>query len=215
MGKSQLDLLNIFNQVSDALKNNQSALNKADDYNHDHGDHMVEIFEVITQAMKDKKNADPADQLDYAAKLLRQKSSSGSAKIYANGLSKASKEFSGKQLDVGNILQLAQTLMGGAAAIQSATSKKTSTSSDMLSTLLSGLGGSAATSEQNQGLDLADLLGAGMSYMQAKQSGKGDLDALVGALVGTTEMANTPHRSQSSEIVANTIFQALGSMLNK
>ncbi len=31
---------------------------------------------------EDEKNAEPAEQLEYAAQLLRQKSSSGSAKTY-------------------------------------------------------------------------------------------------------------------------------------
>jgi hypothetical protein len=54
-----------------------------------------------------------------------------------------------------------------------------------------------------------------MSYMQAKQSGKGDIEALVGALVGGSQMGSSPHRAQSSELVANTILQGLSAMLGK
>jgi hypothetical protein len=76
----------IFQTVTKALSSNQSMLNDADSYNHDHGDHMVEIFQVITQAMQEKKGADPADQLAYASDLLRRKSQSGSAAMYAQNL---------------------------------------------------------------------------------------------------------------------------------
>ena len=69
MAKNQIDLFSMFKQATQAMQENKSSLNEADTYNHDHGDHMVEIFEVITQAMKEKKDADPADQLEYAAKI--------------------------------------------------------------------------------------------------------------------------------------------------
>ena len=215
MTNSQIDLFSLFNSVTKSLKENQTELNKADEYNHDHGDNMVEIFDVITQAMKAKKNAAPADQLEYASQLLRQKSKSGSAQVYANGLNQAAKNFGAGDLDVGKILQLLQTIMGGVSAVQSASGKQTSSSGDMLGSLLSGLSGGTSSSGQEKGFDLSDLLGAGMSYMQAKQSGKDDMSALVGALVGSTEMGKSPYRSKSSEIVASTILQALGSMLNK
>jgi len=71
MVQKQIDLFSLFNQVSKTMEKSRTSLNKADTYNHDHGDHMVEIFEVITRAMKEKKNADPAAQLEYAADILR------------------------------------------------------------------------------------------------------------------------------------------------
>ena len=77
---SNIDLLSLFNNVSGVLQKNKTSLNKADDHNGDHGDNMVQTFEMITQAMKEKSGADPADQLAYASQLLR-KSKSGSAKL--------------------------------------------------------------------------------------------------------------------------------------
>jgi len=58
-----LDLAQLFQTVTGTLSDNRQQLNDADDGNHDHGDNMVDTFEVITQAMKQKKGADPADQL--------------------------------------------------------------------------------------------------------------------------------------------------------
>jgi len=34
-----------------------NTLNSADDYNHNHGDNMVQTFDMITRAMKEKKKA--------------------------------------------------------------------------------------------------------------------------------------------------------------
>ena len=96
MATQSVDLSKLFGAVAQTMLQNQSTLNEADTYNHDHGDNMVQTFEVITQAMKEKSNATPAEQLAYASQLLSAKSQSGSAKLYAQGLQDASKKFVGK-----------------------------------------------------------------------------------------------------------------------
>jgi hypothetical protein len=109
-------------------------LNQADTYNHDHGDHMVEIFRVITEAMETKRNATPEDQLAYASELLRQGSKSGSASIYAGGLSQASKQFKGQNITQDNILMLLQSLLGSQP---SQTTQQPQSSGDMIGSLIS------------------------------------------------------------------------------
>ncbi len=205
MASKNIDLIKIFQAVSGNLTDNQSALNEADTYNHDHGDHMVEIFEVITQAMQEKKNADPADQLAYASELLRKKSSSGSAELYADGLANAAKQFLGKQVTSENAMQLVQTLMGGSQKVQAS-----SDSGNMLGSLLSGLTGSQ--SQADDGFDASDLLSAGMAFLQSKQEGDSNLEALIDAAVASTQMGSSSHRTQSGKLVANTILQMMGSM---
>ncbi len=212
MGKEQLDLLDIFKQVSKTMKTNQDTLNQADDYNHDHGDHMVEIFEVITAAMKEKKSADPADQLEYAAKLLRQKSASGSAQAYAKGLTQASKQINGKSIDMNTILPLLQTVLSGGET--KATAKNADSLNDVLGSLMGGSSSSSKTTSDS-GLDLGDLLGAGLSYMQSKQNGSSDMEALAKALVGGAQSSGNQYRNQSGEMIANTVLQVLSGLASK
>ena len=50
MTNSQIDLLKLFQAAAGALQQNQSTLNQADTYNHDHGDNMVNTFNTIVQA---------------------------------------------------------------------------------------------------------------------------------------------------------------------
>jgi len=120
MATQSVDLAQLFGTVASALAQNQSTLNTADTYNHDHGDNMVQIFEVITQAMKEKNAATPADQLAYASQLLRSKSQSGSAKIYAEGLSEASSRFQGKKTVTPNsAMTLIQALLGAQKKVSS------------------------------------------------------------------------------------------------
>ena len=215
MSNEQLNLLDIFKQVSKTMKTNQDSLNEADDYNHDHGDHMVEIFEVITTAMKEKKDAEPADQLEYAAKLLRSKSGSGSAQVYAKGLTQASKEITGKSLDMNTVVPLLQTLLSGGETKATTQTQSGAGLGDLLGSFLGGSSTTQSNESNDQGLDLSDLLGAGLSYLQSKQDGSSDIEAITKALVSSTQTGEKTYRTQSSELVANTVLQALSGLMSK
>ena len=236
MAQKPIDLFSLFSQVSKTMDKNRTSLNKADTYNHDHGDHMVEIFDVITRAMKEKKNADPADQLEYAAAILRRQAQSGSGKLYAEGLNKAAKQVAGKEINANTIMSMMQTVFGGRQApAQKPATRQPAASGDMLGSLLGSLVGGGNASQQGgralgdilgsltgtgssgaqEGLDLGDLLGAGMSFLSAKQGGKSNLEALTGALVSGTQMASSPHRQQSSQLVTQTLLKGLSSMLSQ
>jgi hypothetical protein len=230
---NQLNLLNLFQTATSALTQNKNSLNQADTYNHDHGDNMVEVFNVITQAMQAKRGATPADQLAYASQLLRQKQS-GSAQLYSQGLSQASKEFVGqKKITPNNAVQLVQTLMGAGQGTNA--QPQDGGMGDLLGTLLGGgagaqqqpqagtgdllsalLGGGQQAQPQAQqsapGVDVGDLLNAGMAFMNTKQQGGNNLQAAVNALIASSAMGNSSHRSQSGSLVANTLLSAIGSL---
>ncbi|PKN97724.1 MAG: hypothetical protein CVU42_14920 [Chloroflexi bacterium HGW-Chloroflexi-4] len=235
-----IDLGKLFGTVAKTLAQNQTQLNSADTYNHDHGDNMVQIFEVITQAMKEKQNASPADQLAYASQLLRAKSQSGSAQLYAEGLSDAASQFQGaKSINPDTAMTLIKTLLGAQGSVP-----VNSGSGDMLGNLLGGLMGGAQQPAQSQGggtddmlgnllgglmgggasapsqgqpagdskIDIGDLLNAGMAFAQTKQSGGSNLDAILNAVVSSSKMGDSAHRSQSGVLVANTLMQVVGKM---
>jgi hypothetical protein len=91
---------------------------------------------------------------------------------------------------------------------------------DLLGSLLGGLTGAQQQPQQPQGglsdgLDLGDLVNAGMAYMQAKQGGSNDTGALMQAFMAGSGMGNTNHRQQSTQLVANTFLQALGTLMAK
>lgn len=209
-----VNMAKLFQAVTSTLNDNRTALNTADDYNHNHGDNMVEIFEVITQAMKEKKTASPADQLAYASEILRKKSQTGSAQLYAENLKDASSLFKGqKKITTDNAMQLVQALLGsGQPATQSTPA---SGGADLLGSLLGGLTGTTSQSNNQAGLDVNDLLNAGMAFMQSKQSGDSNLQAIMDAVVAGSKMGSSAHRSQSGTLVANTLMQVLGQMGKK
>ncbi len=221
MADNAVNLVTLFKAVTKTMKANQTELNQADTYNHDHGDHMVEIFKVITQAMEEKKTASAADQLLYASQLLRQKSNSGSAQVYSSNLENAAASFKGKQVDSSNAMDLISLLMGAATPQQQAPAASQDPLAGMLGSLLGGaLGGGAQqapqSAEQGQdGIDAADLIQAGMSFMSAKQRGASTSEALIGALLNNSPLNGSAHRQQSGALVANTLLQMLGDMAQK
>jgi hypothetical protein len=229
-------LANVFQMVTKSLMENQQALNQADDNNHDHGDNMVSTFQTITKSMQAKKSAPSSTALAYAAKQLSKEAASGSGKLYAQGLNQAAKEFKGKPVDANSALQLLQMLIGGGQAQPQATSSQ---GGDLLGTLLGGMAGGqqqqtassqggdllgtllgGATGSQNQGagspgLDAGDLLNAGLAYLQAKQSGGSNAQALIQAVVAGSGMGDSTHRNQSTQLVVDSFLQALGTLTKR
>lgn len=209
---SPIDLLKMFQGVTSQLQQNKDKLNQADEYNHDHGDHMVETFEVITQAMKEKQGADPADQLAYAAEILRQRKN-GSAQLYSHGLSQAAKDFQGKQITQNNAMSFIQTLIGGGQPAP-AQPQQGGGIGDLLGSFLGG-GQQQSQPQQSSGLDMGDLLQAGMAFMGTKARGGSNLEAIVNAVVSGSAMGSSGYRSQSGSLVASTLMKVIQGMASR
>jgi hypothetical protein len=105
------------------------------------------------------------------------------------------------------------TLLGGLTGEQTPSQSPAPAEGDLLGALLNGLttnNNSNQTGTQD-GLDMGDLLNAGMAFLASKQSGQNNLQALTQALMAGSGMGQTPHRSQSTQIVVNSFLQALSS----
>ncbi len=208
---SAIDLAQLFSTVATNLMSQRSDLNKADTYNNDHGDNMVQTFETIAKAVQKKRNDAPADQLAYAGEALRS-SKSGSAQVYADGLMQASQQLSGHNaINADNANVLLQSLLGGGVAPQQTQSAD---GGDLLGSLLGGLAGGRDVRADDAGLDIGDLLNAGMAFVNAKQQGSSNMEAAIGALVAASPLGESDHRKQSSSVVANTVMQVLGSAMS-
>jgi hypothetical protein len=165
-----LDLSTIFKAVSGTLSENKAELNKADEYNHNHGDNMVEIFDLIQKSVSQKQAFSPSTQLSYASKQLQAKATSGSAKAYAQNLALASKTLKGKQISTDTIGPLIQSLMGLGTTPKESSSSRT----DMLGSLLGGLGDSQQTQSAQGSGDLLGSLLLGLSG-SGQENSSGDL----------------------------------------
>jgi hypothetical protein len=205
-----LDLSTLFSSVTQALTQKQESLNEADTYNHDHGDHMVQIFDLIQTAVAKKSDEPVADQLAYASKQVEKKAESGSGKLYAEGLANAAKSFAGNELTPDTIGVLVNSLL----SVEKPEAKQ-STGNDLLGGLLSSLTGGGSSSEEDQGLDVNDLLRAGMAFFQSKQDGDSNMEAAMDALLAASPMGQTASRSQSGSVVASTLLSVAQSFINK
>lgn len=233
-----LDLVNLFQMAANTLAANRQSLNQADTYNHDHGDNMVQAFQTITQAMQQKKGAAPAVQLSHASKVLSQQKS-GSAQLYAQGLSKAADKFKGQpQVTPENAMMLVQALLG---ADQPPAQAQQGGGGDLLSALLGGAGQPQPSTQQggtgdllgallgaagqaqapaagqgSDGIGLDDLLNAGMAFLNTKAQGGSNLEAAINALVQSSAVgSSSAHRSQSGALVVNALLQAISAMSRK
>jgi len=201
---SNVNLASLFQAVTRDLVKNQQSLNQADGYNQDHGDNMVQTFQTITKAVKQKQKRGGSDSeaMSFAARKLTKSTTSASAQLYAQGLSKAAAQFQGKQIDERSGMQLLQTLIGGGQTPPQ--NQQAAGSGDMLGALLGGLTGGTGTQPQQGGQAAGgDMLGAllggltgdtGTQPQQGGQAAGGDmLGALLGGMTGGT--ATQPQQS--------------------
>jgi len=211
-----IDLAQLFGAVAGNLAENRDTLNKADTYNSDHGDNMVNIFQSVAKIVQGKSNVSQASQLAAASKELR-KNKSGSAQLYADGLDRASKTFKGKVINQDNAATLIQALMGSTQQVATSPTKPVETGGGLLGSLLGSLGGgqTGGQADDQNGLDIGDLLNVGAAFMNSKQKGGSNTEALINAVLSSSPLGQSSHRSQSGSLVANTIMQMIGSMAQK
>jgi hypothetical protein len=204
--KRGTDLSALFNVAAQALAANQASLNQADTENQNHGDNMVQAFNMIAQAMASERGAPPSTQLEHASQYLSQNAQSGSGQIYAQGLAQAAQQFQGQSaVTPDNAMMLVQSLLGGGQ------SQAQQSGSDLLGSLLGG----QQVQQPSSGIDLAALVSAGMTFMSAKQQGQDNVQAALTALMSGGPLAQKPHREQSGQLVANALLQAVAGMAKR
>jgi hypothetical protein len=202
-----MDLSSLFNVAAQALTANQSALNQADTENQNHGDNMVQVFNMISQVMANQQGASPSQQLSSASQYLAQNGTSGSAQVYSQGLAQAAQQLQGQSaVTPENAMALIQSLLGGGQAASQ------QSGADLLGSLLGGQSASQDGGQQQSGIDLGDIVNAGMSFMNAKQQGQDNLQAALTALMSAGPMAQKPHRQESGQVVANALLQFVAGM---
>jgi len=199
----KLELSSLFESVTEQLSQNKDSLNAADNYNHNHGDHMVQIFDLVQNALKEKSGLPAAEQLKYASEIVNQNANSGSASLYAQGFAKAAENMRGKDLNPNVINSL---LTGLLSAEKPAQTTQPSSQKGFLGSLLAGLFGKQTASPKNDGFGLDDIIQGAMAFSQSMKDGEGSTQAAVEALMAASPMGQSGHRKESGSIVAQTIM---------
>ena len=210
--KGGMDVSSLFGVAAQALAANQQSLNQADAQNGNHGDNMVQMFNMLTQVTGQQKGAPPAQQLNHASQYLSQHGTSGSSKVYAQGLAQAAQQLQGqKSLNQDNAMMLVQSLLAGGQA-----PKQQGGGADLLGSLLGAVTQTQQPQQQqNDGIDMGDLLSAGMAFMNAKNQGQDNLQAGLSALMAAGPLGQSSHRQQSGQVVGNALLQAIAGMATK
>lgn len=193
MSENKINLAGLFGAVTEALRGQQAALNEADAENHNHGDHMVDSFKIITAALEQKQDAPPAEQLAYASAQLEQNAASGSAQRYVERLRQAAGQLAGQpDLTDENALGLVQALLGENPA-------------PTRNVLLRG--------RAKSGSGIGSLIAAGSAYMQAKKEGDSSLDALMKAVGASGQSGKSSPSAKSGGVVGQVLLEAISQML--
>lgn len=113
-------------------------------------------------------------------------------------------------------------LTGGTPAPQPQAPSQPAAGDDMLGMLLGGLTGAGGSTAGQQGaqsgqgeIGLQNLLAGGLAYLQAKQSGQNNMQALIQAFAAGSGMGNSVHRTESTQVVIQAFLQALSTMSKK
>ncbi len=211
----EFELAPLFQAAGEALRQEQQALTQADTANGNHGDHMVEIFEIATQATREKRAAGLAEAMQYAGQLLARQAQNGSAQLYARGLELMAGELREHDVSLDDLMRFVQGSVSEAqnpAESEQASSAKAK-SGEVLKALISGLAKwSRAESGQDlkeSPLDMGVLFEFGMAYLQAKQRGGSRSAVLADAAATASPLSRVPYRYQSGKLAIQAMLEAM------
>jgi mevalonate kinase len=222
-GQTPQALAPLFNAVGQALRQNQAALNAADAFNGNHGDHMAAIFERAAQAAEERAAATLPEALVYAAEQLERLTGNGSAPVYARGLRQLAAQFRQYQVSTADLLGYLQKAMkqadeAAAAELMQAEAGGQASAGDVLKALVSGLAAwsqseAALAQGQQPGeakLNMGALFEFGMAYMQAKQRGGSKAEVIAEAAASVSPLSQLPYRRESARLAVQAMLEAAG-----
>lgn len=207
-----LELAPLFQAVADFLTRNRETFNQADPFNTNHGDHMVEIFQIAVQAAQEKAGASVADAMQHAAGLLAETHGNGSAQVYGRGLAQLAGQLRKYNLELVDLVFYVQSVLSEEKS--EAGKNGQARSGDVLKALVGGLAGwqQVETGKQppDNPLDLGYMFELGIAYMQAKQRGGSRAQVIADAAASASPLSNVPHRYQSGKLAIETLLEAMG-----
>jgi hypothetical protein len=209
------ELASLFQAVGDALRQNRLAFNQMDPLNGNHGDHMVEVFEIAARAAGEMPGEDAAGTMEHAARLLAAQADNGSAQVYAHGLEQVARQLRRYNLTLDDLLVYVQgALAEDKESSESAVPLEPSAASgDVLKALMSGLAGwtqvESGQVPADSPLNMGALFEFGMAYMQAKQRGGSRIEVLADAAASVSPLSKTPHRYASGKLAIQALLAAM------
>jgi hypothetical protein len=112
------------------------------------------------------------------------------------------------------IASLLGSLLGGESQQQQSSTAESNPMADLLGGLLGGAQQTSQSGTSQSGINMSQILAAGMEFMQSQQQGQDTMSSLLDAVVAGSQ-AGSGYRAQSGKLVAGTLMQGLGALLGK
>jgi hypothetical protein len=210
---STYSLAPLFQAVGEALRLNQPALNQADPFNGNHGDHMVEIFEIATRAAQEIQTASLAEAMAHAASLLEAQTGNGSASMYAHGLRQMAEQMRRNNISLDELVAYVQKVLREEQTSEQAAEPGLARSGEILKALVAGLANWGQLEEgqtaSGSSLNMGSLFEFGMAYWQAKQRGGGRAAVLADVAASVSPLSKVPHRYESGKLAIQALLEAM------
>ncbi len=195
------------------MRQSQPGLNQADPVNGNHGDHMVEIFELATQAAQEMQSGSLADAMAHAASLLEAQTGNGSARMYAHGLRQVAEQLRRYDISLDELVAYVQKTLREEKTSGQAAEPGLARSGEILKALVAGLVNWGQVEEgkafSGSPLNMGVLFEFGMAYWQAKQRGGERAAVLADAAATVSPLSKVPHRYQSGKLAIQALLEAM------
>lgn len=211
MSNDSIDLARLFEAVRATINRNREALDQADTKNGNHGEHMLEIFKIATQAAKERQGDNLAEAMEYASWLLLQYPENGSALLYGRGLAELAIQFRKRNINLDELVLYVRGVLEEKKDAEP--SLPQGRAGEILKALLAGLSGwqQAETGQAQPAnrLEIGYLFELGMAYMQAKQRGGSRAEILADAAASASPLNGVPHRYLSGKMSIQAFLEAM------
>jgi hypothetical protein len=210
-----LALASIFLAVETALQENREALNRCDLVSANHGDNMVDVFQIATRTVAELGSDNLSEAMAGAADQLKKAGDNDIAQIYAHGLAEISDQLRINDVSLQNLIATIKSFLGdddnGISSHKD--SENEARTGIVLKSLLAGLADWNRVEESQEKsdhpLDFGALVGIGMAYMQAKRRNQERIDILADAAASASPLVKDPCHYQSGVIAIKALLQAI------
>jgi hypothetical protein len=214
-------LAQVFEAVLQAVREKQPDFNQADTQNHNHGDHMVEIFQLAVATLSELKQESLSESMLRTGLVLRKLEGNGLARVYGDGLIAFAQKLEQRGISQAELIRFVREKTGHTRLEQTKGNEQIveekgihdDRSGQVLKALVEGLSAwkqmDKGLSAKGRNLDMGALFELGIIYLQAKQRGGSNIEVLADAAVSASPLNQSAHRKLSGMIVIQAMLEAL------
>ncbi len=214
-------LAHVFEVVRQVVCENRAYFNAVDEINHNHGDHLLEIFDLAVQTLDDLQPADLAGSMMAAGIAIKKLAGNESARVYSDGLIAFAQKLQQYGIEQAELIQFVREKTGEGNLVKlnndvqlvDETVDQGKRSGQVLKALVEGLSTwkqlDSGQGAKGKNLDMGALFELGIIYMQARQRGGSNIEVLADAAVSASPLNQSAQRTISGKIIIQALLKAL------